>query len=131
MSGRRLVFTVEPMKPRPRPPKIEIPPVKLCQSYRPGHSVHWIQAGKSRDDGQRVPGRIVDISGDLVVVSTAEGIRRYRNHDPGRLELLARKYGAGVAIQGHWSILTVAGYYISITADSGRPLAPCMLENLP
>ena len=106
-----------------------------CQSWVPGHRVHWVQGMRSnRSDtpGSYVPCMIIDISVDgwftLVLTDTGE-TRRYWTHDIEKLRVL---FGEDrVEINEHWSVIhqRVPGggstNYMSITQDP----RPCVFTD--
>ena len=86
------------------------------RDYRPGHTVHWIQAKKAAADPDgRERGQIVDATEQGVVVQFGDGsLRRYRHHDIARLRTLIEQQGRRVTVQERWSLLRLGPYLTSI-----------------
>lgn len=105
-----------------------------CQSWVPGHGVHWVQGMRSnRSDtpGAYVACMITDISVDgwftLVLAESGESLR-YWTHDLEKLRVL---FGEDrVEINQHWSVIhqrqpdRTATHYMSITQNP----RPCVFE---
>ena len=79
-----------------------------CESYRSGHSVHYIQAFRSAHD----PGvfcRVVSIGGDGVITLSDEPTTVW-HHDPAALRrALDHAGGPAVTYKANWSVLVVQG----------------------
>ena len=104
-----------------------------CQSWVPGHKVHWVQgmrSNRSDQPGSYVACTITDISVDgwftLVLAEGGESLR-YWTHDIEKLRVL---FGEDrVEINEHWSVIhqRLGGgstNYISITQNP----RPCVFE---
>lgn len=106
-----------------------IPAPKQCGSYRPGHSVHHIQAIRSAED--RTPsrsGRVLDIDGEVVAVRFDDGeVLRYRHHDTARLRAEVAASHPGVTVKDRWSLLHCLSLH-SVARDTGQPLSSCLGE---
>lgn len=88
---------------------------QMRQDFRPGHSVHWIQAKKASEVlADAEPGRIVAVTAQQVVVEVDGRRRRYAVADPNGIRELIGRYGAEVIVQESWSILRLRNYLISI-----------------
>lgn len=88
---------------------------QMRQDFRPGHSVHWIQAkkaGKALADAEH--GRIVAVTAQEVVVEVDGRRRRYAVADPNNIRELVGRYGAKVIVEEEWSILRLRNYLVSI-----------------
>ena len=107
---------------------------RYCQSWVPGHKVHWVQgmrSNRSDQPGSYVPCTITEISVDgwftLVLEEGGESLR-YWTHDIEKLRVL---FGEDrVEINEHWSVIhqrqpdRTATNYISIT----QAPRPCVFE---
>jgi hypothetical protein len=86
----------------------EFPP-RFCGLYLPGHEVHWIQGLKFSDlDHPRTEGALIDVGDDgIIVVEFDDGIRRFWNHEPLRLEHFAARVNNHVERQQRWGLLGI------------------------
>lgn len=92
---------------------------RACGLYLPGHSVHWIQARKGREDqvDPPVPCRLVGWEGDGTVrIEVAGRELRLWNHHPDRLARVVNASKGAVSYQPRWHLLSVA------TSPGGRAL---------
>ena len=113
----------------------------VCQSYAPGHNVHWIQALHSANHkevaAQTWSGKVDTIEGEVAAVRKPDGsLARFRNHDPARLLVILEHKGVEVTVNEQYAILragiTPAGSFcISVQADKGEPLGACKIGDLP
>ena len=107
---------------------------RRCQSWVPGHGVHWVQgmrSNRSDQPGSYVPCMITEISFDgwftLVFTKTGE-TTRYWTHDIEKLRVIFGE--ERVEINEHWSVMHQrtsdggATNYISITQNP----VPCVFE---
>lgn len=83
-----------------------------CTNYRPGHAVHWIQAGLS----WKKPGEIKQITvlgqdGHWLIFEMDEQIHRVWNHDP---EQLREFHDAAVKLQAIENTADVPALYTSV-----------------
>jgi hypothetical protein len=90
---------------------------KQCGSFRPGHTVHWIQARKAAEDRTgRQRGEVVETGEGWLLVRFDDGThRRYGNHDVPRLEVLLEELGTRVEVQERWAVLWLGSHLISIS----------------
>ena len=107
---------------------------RRCQSWVPGHGVHWVQgmrSNRSDQPGSYVPCMITEISFDgwftLVFTKTGE-TTRYWTHDIEKLRVIFGE--ERVEINEHWSVVHQrhdggATNYISITKNP----VPCVFED--
>ncbi|HEY8717123.1 hypothetical protein [Pengzhenrongella sp.] len=107
-----------------------------CTAYIAGHNVHWIQAlhtsDKSEVSAQSWRGQLVTVDGEVLTVRKPEDhLIRFRNHDPARLVAVLERTGVDVLINDQYAILRVGSFCFSIKADSGEPLGPCPIDQLP
>jgi hypothetical protein len=112
----------------------------VCQSYAPGHNVHWIQALHSANHKevaeQTWAGKVVTIEGEVVTVRKPDGtLARFRTHDPAQLADIVKRRGAKLTVNDQYCIMragiTRAGSTcISVQADKGEPLEPCKVGDL-
>jgi len=73
--------------------------VRPCGSYTPGHDVHYIQARKSREAGDRRSARIGSVE-DNGTITFADGTTLW-NHDPARLRGLLAIHGSDVSLRAY------------------------------
>ena len=73
--------------------------VRPCGSYTPGHDMHYIQARKSREAGERRPARIDSVDDDGTI-TFADGTTLW-NHDPARLQGLLAIHGSDVSLRAY------------------------------
>lgn len=101
-----------------RDPRTELPLPRSCRLYKPGYTVHFIQAKPSREDEESPPisGTVVGFDGGSVIVELQVGVRRYRNHDTGRLAAMIDRFGPTLLVQERWRIMRLedCGYCFSI-----------------
>ena len=103
-----------------------------CAYYTPGHNVHFIQARLAWENPTAyVPGEVLDIVDDVVVVATEHGdVRRFRNHDLDRFAWIVRDFGPGVTICDKGVLRIDArdggGFTFCVLDDAGAPLGPCL-----
>jgi hypothetical protein len=112
----------------------------VCQSYAPGHNVHWIQALHSANHkevaAQTWSGKVTDVDGEVVTVRKPDGsLTRFRTHDPALLVAIVKRRGVKVTVNDQYCIMragiTRAGSTcISVQADKGGPLEPCKIGDL-
>lgn len=109
--------------------EIEQEPAYSCDSYRPGHDVHWIQARKSWEEpGLVEEGVVTQVGEGIVTVQIGPEVRRYRNHDTARFERILRRRGMNVIIQERWRLLKVPspeGFYCFCIATSNDTFDDC------
>ena len=90
------------------------------RDYRPGHTVHWIQAKKAAADRDgREHGHIVEATEQQVVVRFDDGSRRSYRHGNARLPTLTTQQGRRVTVQERWSLLQLGRHLISIARTTG------------
>lgn len=113
----------------------------VCQSYAPGHNVHWIQALHSANHkavaAQTWSGKVDTIEGEVVTVRKSDGsLARFRTHDPAVLVAIVERRGVKVTVNDQYCIMR-AGFTrngstcLSVQADKGEPLGPCKIADLP
>jgi hypothetical protein len=95
---------------------------KLCRSYLPGHSIHWIQARKAAEDRTgRERGEVIETGESWLLVRLDDGThRRYGNHDIPRLEQLLEEHGTRVEVQERWAVMWLGTQLISISGGGRR-----------
>jgi hypothetical protein len=104
-----------------------LPPVRDCEQYAPGHSVHWIQARLTwLEPLAHVAVEVVEIANTQLVVSDAHGLRRFWNHDLRRLRAVVDKHGPHGALVGYNVLRLEAGHLFCVKEDSEGPLDPCL-----
>ncbi|MGH7608466.1 MAG: hypothetical protein ACREOD_00760 [Candidatus Dormibacteria bacterium] len=115
----------------------ETPARNECTLYLPGHQVHWIQGLHSGSEPRNPrPGRIVGIRGRRLWVDLGGEQRRYRNHDPARLQALVRANGSEVVVDEGWSILRVpdrqqpGAHYCFSISPADEPWQRCLTDQL-
>ena len=113
----------------------------VCQSYAPGHNVHWIQALHSANHkavaAQTWSGKVLTIDGEVVTVGKPDGsLVRFRTHDSAHLASIVKRGGAKVTVNDQYCIMRAGitregSTCISVQADKGEPLEPCHIGDLP
>ncbi|MEV5976408.1 hypothetical protein [Streptomyces sp. NPDC052114] len=103
-----------------------------CDTYEPGHRVHWIQARKSAAD----PGTVTDVllsSHDVAddgritlhVLGPTRGVpAALWTHDPERLRRLLREHRGLAQWQPRWNLLRLRGDGAATTLVCVAPHAP-------
>jgi hypothetical protein len=108
-----------------------IPPPKQCGSYRPGHSVHWIQAlhvaNRPEVEARTRWGALHGIDEGVIQVHFDGGeVERFRNHETDRLSTVAEGGSGVVSVNDQYSLLRAGdGFCFSIARDTGQPLSSC------
>jgi hypothetical protein len=97
-------------------------PTKRCESYRPGHAIHWIQARKAAEDRTGLEqGEVLETEEGWLEVRLDDGThRRYGNHDIPRLEQLLEEHGTRVEVQERWAVMWLGTQLISISGEGRR-----------
>ena len=113
----------------------------VCNSYAPGHNVHWIQAVHSANHkaaaAQTWPGKVIAVDGEVVTVRKSDdSLILFRIHDPAQLVVILKRKGVKVTVNDQYAIMragiTQAGSScISVQADKGEPLGPCKIGDRP
>ena len=78
-----------------------------------------------------MPGRLVAVDGNLIVVRLAGRERWYRNHEPARLRSAAERAGGEIVVQEGLSLLTVrreGGGYVFSIANADETWRDCVAE---
>jgi len=102
--------------------------VYRCELYQAGHTVHHIQALRSHGQPHR-QGTLTGVVGNVLTVDFGDEIKRYCNHDTGRLVDLVGIGGKVRVCQGY-VILRGAGNYCFSILDADEPWIPCDHEPL-
>lgn len=100
-----------------------------CQSFRAGHSVHYIQARQvARHPESRRQGHVASIAGQVVEFALNDGgVVQLRTHDAVRVERLVAECGSRAEYHPRWGLLDfhmphgIAHISVSTNADIG----PC------
>ena len=104
-----------------------------CETFLPGHGVHWIQARKSRDwlrEHPRLAGQLLEDGDDgWIVIGLDSGpLVRLWNHDVERLRTLARANGNRIWYQRRAALMgtrSPPGHYLFCVAVEGAEIRPC------
>jgi hypothetical protein len=84
-------------------------------NFKPGHTVHWIQAKKAAETLHEAEvGRIVRIDQRGIHVEVVGELRRSGTRDLARVEALITTEGDTVRIQHRWALMHLNGYLISV-----------------
>lgn len=99
-------------------------PAKLCGSYRPGHTIHWLQAGKAAEDRTgRERGVVIETGKSWLVGRLDDGThRRDSNYDIPRLEQLLEEHGTRVVVQERGSVLWLSSHLMVSPGGTGDDL---------
>ena len=100
-----------------------------CQSFRAGHSVHYIKARQAaRQPESRREGHIASIAGQVVQFAVDDGgVIQLGTHDAAQVERLVAKFGSSAEYHPRWGLLQfhmphgIAHISVSTNADVG----PC------
>ena len=113
----------------------------VCTIYAPGHTIHYIQALHSANhkavSAQTWRGKVLAVDGEVVTVRKSDGdLTRFRMHNPAGLVAILENLGVDVTVNDQYAILRAGitrtgSYCISVQADSGEPLGPCLTVGLP
>lgn len=95
-----------------------------CRSYRPGHTVHFIQARHAAEYPDPVPVLAsVDTAGQILVTDQTGGLRLH-NHSPARVAAALARSGGRAELVLAKSVLGVpstrSGALFSIAVDARR-----------
>jgi hypothetical protein len=103
-----------------------VPPMTLCQTYRPGHQTHWIMWKRHR--GEVEPGVVLGFEEDQVVVRCADGTtRRWWHHQPLRLRAAVEAFGADVELVPGLPALVCSGYWFSCREGAPDDTSSCVV----
>lgn len=97
-------------------------PRRACQSFGPGHSIHWIQArliGRASD--AFVPGRVLDVGATALVVVTDEAVLRLHTHAMTDVARLVERLGWDVIVTPHSALMLPGHGLMSVTAGVPTP----------
>ena len=104
---------------------------RRCALYTPGHTVHFIQARRAwSNHAAFVRAEVLAVEDDVIVVVTEKGdVRKFRNHDLGRLARIVQDFGPHGTLCGH-GVLRIehvgGGYMFAVKPDNGDLLGPCV-----
>lgn len=103
-----------------------------CASTAAGHGVHptRVLLCDSTPDDAWTPVVVMGAVGDVVTVACGAELRRYRNHDPGRLLDLAAVTGPDALLNERYGLLFLRTWPQDATAvfslqQADRPPHPC------
>lgn len=93
-----------------------------CESYAPGHEMHYIQQGQALRSPSRTARNVI-VDGTRVIVLLEDGTQHdYRFHDPTRLARILALFPASRALYPAFHALRVGPYWFNLGDDV---LAPC------
>jgi hypothetical protein len=101
---------------------------RQCESYLPGHTVHWIQANRSAGQPHET-GTLIGVEGNVITVEVDGTTKTYRNHEVERLVEIVG-LGGEVRICESYSILQGGGNYCFSIVDASKPWRECGDEPL-
>jgi hypothetical protein len=103
-----------------------------CRSYVPGHGVHplRVQLTTSSPDEDWAAVVVMGAVDDVVTVAVGDELRRYRNHDAGRLVELVARVGADALLNLRYGLLFLRSWPRESDAafsvqPAGDPPQPC------
>lgn len=102
-----------------------------CESYDPGHQMHYTQQGQAlRSPSVRAEGVVVD--GDRVVLQLSAGEQlEWRHHDPTQLRSILDLFPTSrVVYRGHHA-LRVGPYWFNCSPSELRPCPPALAVGSP
>lgn len=93
-----------------------------CDSYAPGHQMHYIHQGQALRSPS-TPARNVIVDETRVIVLLEDGVQRdYSFHDPARLERVLSLFPAARTLYPAFHALRVGPYWFNLGEDV---LEPC------
>lgn len=93
-----------------------------CESYAPGHQMHYIHQGQALRSPS-TPARNVIVDGTRVIVLLEDGAQHdYGFHDPTRLERVLALFPASRTLYPRFHALRVGPYWFNLGEE---PLDPC------
>lgn len=93
-----------------------------CESYAPGHQIHYIHQGQALRSPS-APARNVVVDGSRVVVLLEDGTQlEYAFHDPARLERILGLFPAYRSLYPDFHALRVGPYWFNLGDEL---LGPC------
>ena len=93
-----------------------------CESYAPGHQMHYIHQGQALRSPS-TPARNVIVDGTRVIVLLEDGTQLdYAFHDPDRLERVLALFPAARTLYATFHALRVGPYWFNLGEDL---LEPC------
>lgn len=104
------------------PPAPATEPVDVhCDSYAPGHQMHYIHQGQALRSPS-APVRNVIVDGTRVVVLLEDGVQHeYAFHDPARLERVLALFPAARTLYPAFHALRVGPYWFNLGVDVAEP----------
>ena len=109
------------------------PPMPVdCVLFSAGHAVHWIPALRTANDPywrrQAWPGRVVSLTGEVVVLDAGDRLIRYRNHDVPRIAAYVQRWGNEALLSTpRYPIMRLGGGgCFSVRLDTGTSLDLCV-----
>ncbi len=93
-----------------------------CDSYAPGHQMHYIHQGQALRSPS-TPARNVIVDGTRVIVLLEDGSQHdYAFHDPARLERVLALFPSARTLYATFHALRVGPYWFNLGEDD---LEPC------
>ncbi|MRK01400.1 hypothetical protein GEV27_07670 [Aeromicrobium sp. S22] len=102
------------------------PSTAACGLFRPGHSVHWIQARLTQQDPRpHTTVEVLGVTGQVITLGTQHGTINVLNHDPARLSTIVDRHGGARVLVGHHVLRLGGGFLISVSDDIEAGLGEC------
>ncbi|QNN52424.1 hypothetical protein [Nocardioides mesophilus] len=97
------------------------PELLVCESYDPGHQMHYIQQGQAlRSPSVRAERLLVD--GERVELTLASGeLLAWRHHDPERLRSVLGLFPSSRVVYRQFHALRIGPYWFNCATDAFRP----------
>lgn len=92
-----------------------------CDSYAPGHQMHYIHQGQALRSAS-IPARNVIVDGTRVIVILEDGVQHdYAFHDPVRLERVLALFPSARTLYPAFHALRVGPYWFNLGDDVPEP----------
>lgn len=102
----------------------DAPVADACDSYAPGHQVHYIHQGQALRSPS-LPARNVIVEGHNVIVVLDDGQQiDYHHHDPERLSSVLGLFPASRMVYPKFHALRVGPYWFNCAPDEFEPCRP-------
>ena len=104
-----------------------LPPAGRCQSFRPGHQVHWIMWNLYRS-APRKQAIVHDIQGTAITFEVDGQTRIWHHHDPARVAAVLDDLDGRVAVIEKCTTLVLGGANPTWIYCASHELEPCLLR---
>ena len=92
-----------------------------CESYEPGHQMHYVQQGQAlRSPSVRAERAIVDGDRVVLVLDASEQLE-WRHHDPARMRSILDLFPSSRVVYRTFHALRVGPYWFNCAPEDFRP----------